>query len=90
MSSAMMNMMLGFDVACAIALDAGSADAVASAASAAPAVRVVRHKLIAISSLVAAHAVGTPSTFSRRAASGVSPLETRRMHPYPRAHSLTI
>src|SRR5271165_2865057 len=51
MSSPMTNTMLGFDVACAIALVAGSADAVASAASAAPAVRVVRHKLIAISNL---------------------------------------
>src|SRR5271165_1911392 len=48
MSSAMMNMMFGFDV-CAIALDAGSADAVANAASAAPADMRLRVKLIAIS-----------------------------------------
>ena len=49
MSSPMMNMMLGFDVACAIALDAGSADAVASAASAAPSEKRDRVKLIASS-----------------------------------------
>ena len=45
-SSPMMTMMFGF-VSCASALDAGSADAVASAASAVPVVRKVLHKLIA-------------------------------------------
>ena len=45
MSSPMMNRMLGF-WSCAIALDAGSADAVASAASAAPAEKIDRVKLI--------------------------------------------
>src|SRR5271166_555722 len=49
MSSPMMNMMLGFDVACAIALDASRADAVASAAIAVPAAKQLRLKLISSS-----------------------------------------
>src|SRR5271166_2586714 len=51
MSSPMMNMMLGF-ASCAIALGAVSAVVDASAASAAPAVRVVRQPLREVSSVM--------------------------------------
>src|SRR5208337_3093081 len=70
MSSPMMNTMLGFDVVCAIALGDVSAVVEASAASAAPAVRVVRHKLIETSGIVCYPQPRMCSDLSRRAGSG--------------------
>src|SRR5271157_370276 len=72
--------MFGRFCAWATALDGVRADAVASAASAAPAVRVVRHKLIEISSMACCPLLRMLSNLSRRAASGVSTLDARRMH----------
>src|SRR5271165_3588029 len=63
MSSPMMNMMLGF-ASCAIALELGSADAVANAASAAPAAKRLRLRLIFI--LLSDWHSEVPSTLRRR------------------------
>src|SRR5208337_832276 len=67
MSSPMMNMILGF-WSCATALDAGSADAVARAATAVPVDKSVRDKLIGIScvwlALPAQEGFNSPTTHS--------------------------
>src|SRR5271166_4097976 len=71
-SSAISMTTLGF-FSWACTLDAGSADAVASAASAAPAVRIDRHKLIETSSMVCCPRVeDAPKIFSRGRGEGAS------------------